>query len=542
MDLFINKLAEGTAIKATDYTVFDVANTTTGSFSTQKISYASFTKQLSSDISANVKTLIDALQANLNTTNTNLANKLDKKGLTYNASERMTGTLYIPTLCATEIAHFSNNINVYNNFIQNVKDPVLGQDAVNKRTLLSAISAIDIPGGGSFLAKSGDAMTGGNLTLFNEPTSAKHSTTKKYVDDQITPLNTTINGISNLLKNYVALSGGAGATMTSGFITAPNVNPPTDDKHLSNKKYVDDQITTRTASFVTTTTLGTMYVAKAGDTMTGALNLPLSAPNADTQATNKKYVDDKFTNINLSNYLTVASANSTYLKKDGDTMTAGDLTLFRDPTQPKHATTMQWVSGQITTRTANFITNTTADVSYVRKTGDSMSGFLTLNAPPTANNHSSTKKYVDDQISSNISSLSSSYVKKAGDTMNGSLYLIGPPVSTNEAATKGYVDGCNVYSLNVTAITADLTHANSVVGINNAAPITFTIPNNTTAPFVIGTNIVIHQQGIGQINIIGNAGVTILAATNKTRTFTKDSCVALFKVAINSWLLGGDLI
>ena len=38
MDLFINKLAEGTAIKATDYTVFDVANTTTGSFSTQKIS------------------------------------------------------------------------------------------------------------------------------------------------------------------------------------------------------------------------------------------------------------------------------------------------------------------------------------------------------------------------------------------------------------------------------------------------------------------------------------------------------------------------
>ena len=378
MDLFINKLAESTAIKATDYTVFDVANTTTGSFSTRKISYASFTKQLSADISANVKTLIDALQANINTTNTSLANKLDKKGLTFNSSERMTGTLYIPTLCATEIAHFSNNINVHNNFIQNVKDPVLDQDAVNKRTLLSAVNTLSIPVGTNFLSKTGDVMTGGNLTLSAEPTIPKHATTKFYVDGEITSVKTLISNGANLLKNYVALSGGAGATMTAGFITAPNVNPPTDDKHLSNKKYVDDQITTRTANLVTTTTLGTTYVARAGDTMTGALNLPLSAPNADTQATNKKYVDDKFTGINLGNYLTTASADSTYLKKSGDTMTAGDLTLFRDPTQPKHATTMQWVSGQITTRTANLVTNTTADTTYVKKAGDTMTGSLAL--------------------------------------------------------------------------------------------------------------------------------------------------------------------
>ena len=490
MDLFINKLAEGTAIKATDYTVFDVANTTTGSFSTQKISYASFTKQLSSDISANVKTLIDALQANINTLNSNLATKLDKRGLTFNASERMTGTLYIPTLCATEIAHFSNNINVYNNFIRNVKDPVLDQDAVNKRTLLSAINAISAINPNGFLSKTGDVMTGGNLTLSAEPNIPKHATTKFYVDGEITSVKTLISNASNI-RGFIALSGGTGAVMTAGFITAPNENPPNDNKHLSNKKYVDDQITTRTANFVTNTSLGTTYVARAGDTMTGALNLPLATPTGDTQATNKKYVDEKVAGINLGNYLTTATADATYVKKAGDTMTGA------------------------------------------------------LNLPlsaPNSNTQAANKKYVDDQISSNISSLSSSYVKKSGDTMTGALNLIGPPVSTNEAATKGYVDACNVYSLNVTAITANLTHANSVVGISNAAPITFTIPNNNTAPFVIGTNIVIHQQGNGQINIIGNTGVTILAATNKTRTFTKDSCVALFKVAINSWLLGGDLI
>jgi len=341
MDLFINKLTEGTAIKATDYTVFDVANTTTGDFSTQKISYASFTKQLSSDISSNIKTLIDALQANINTLNSNLATKLDKKGLTYNSGERMTGTLYIPTLCATEIAHFNNNINLYNNFIQNVKDPVLDQDAVNKRTLLSAINTIPAISPNNFISKSGDVMTGGNLTLSAEPTISKHATTKFYVDSEITSVKTLITNGSNLLKNYVALSGGSGAIMTAGFITAPNTNPPTDDKHLSNKKYVDDQITTRTSNFVTTTTLGTTYVAKAGDTMTGALNLPIAAPTINTQAANKKYVDDQITTINnnLGNFITTTNAGATYVAKAGDTMT-GSLALkgFSEKTGTSTAT------------------------------------------------------------------------------------------------------------------------------------------------------------------------------------------------------------
>ena len=383
MDLFINKLTEGTAIKATDYTVFDVANTTTGDFSTQKISYASFTKQLSSDISSNIKTLIDALQANINTLNSNLATKLDKKGLTYNSGERMTGTLYIPTLCATEIAHFNNNINLYNNFIQNVKDPVLDQDAVNKRTLLSAINTIPAISPNNFISKSGDVMTGGNLTLSAEPTISKHATTKFYVDSEITSVKTLITNGSNLLKNYVALSGGSGAIMTAGFITAPNTNPPTDDKHLSNKKYVDDQITTRTSNFVTTTTLGTTYVAKAGDTMTGALNLPIAAPTINTQAANKKYVDDQITTINnnLGNFITTTNAGATYVAKAGDTMTGALNLPIAAPTINTQAANKKYVDDQITTinnNLGNFITTTNAGATYVAKAGDTMTGSLAL--------------------------------------------------------------------------------------------------------------------------------------------------------------------
>jgi hypothetical protein len=37
----------------------------------------------------------------------------------------------------------------------------------------------------------------------------------------------------------------------------------------------------------------------------------------------------------------------------------------------------------------------TADTRYVNASGDTMSGFLTLNADPTSNLHAATKQYVD---------------------------------------------------------------------------------------------------------------------------------------------------
>lgn len=42
---------------------------------------------------------------------------------------------------------------------------------------------------------------------------------------------------------------------------------------------------------------------------------------------------------------------------------------------------------------------TTEIAKYVKKAGDTMTGYLTLNAAPTLDLHSATKKYVDDQIS-----------------------------------------------------------------------------------------------------------------------------------------------
>ena len=54
------------------------------------------------------------------------------------------------------------------------------------------------------------------------------------------------------------------------------------------------------------TALNNAKVAKAGDTMTGPLVLPVAAPTSDPQAANKKYVDDKIASIPTPSSLTVS--------------------------------------------------------------------------------------------------------------------------------------------------------------------------------------------------------------------------------------------
>jgi hypothetical protein len=92
-----------------------------------------------------------------------------------------------------------------------------------------------------------------------------------------------------------------------------------------------------------------------------------------------------------------------------------------------------------------------------------------------------------------------------------------------------------------TSSTLELSASNRIVGVNSATPITITIPVDSITNFDIGTNIVIYQKGLGQVTLSGAVGVTLLSNSSKVKLTGQYSSVALFKLAANSWLLGGDL-
>lgn len=75
-------------------------------------------------------------------------------------------------------------------------------------------------------------------------------------------------------------------------------------------------------------------------------------------------------------------------------------------------------------------------ITFVNKTGDTMTGPLILSGDPTQALGAATKQYVD----SASSSLSSSKVNKSGDTMTGLLVLSADPSTNLGAATKQYAD------------------------------------------------------------------------------------------------------
>jgi len=298
-DSFINKLEESSAVKLTDYTVFDIVNNDSGQYFTKKVTLKTLSENLTGTIVDSIQSKIDALQLSLNTVSTEISNKLDKRGYEYNSpNNKMTGTLLINAqLSVNNVSHFSNNLNVHNNKIVNLNDPTDDYDAVNKKYLTTKLGELSIPNTSNYLIKTGDVMTGGNLTLFNEPQNNKHATTKYYVDTSLSAVSATILNKTNL-SDYIPLSGG---TMTGGYITAAS-DYPTDDRHLSTKKYIVDKFVPLDPRVTgKNTILAPLYFDS--DYTTGATNNLIFST--------KKYVDERFTGVPLSNYLPIAGGTLT---------------------------------------------------------------------------------------------------------------------------------------------------------------------------------------------------------------------------------------
>jgi len=89
--------------------------------------------------------------------------------------------------------------------------------------------------------------------------------------------------------------------------------------------------------------------------------------------------------------------------------------------------------------------------------------------------------------------------------------------------------------------TLSLLDDSSVIMIDNLSiPNTVTIPNNSTAAFIVGTQITILQKNTGQTTILGAPGVTVRSTpTNRLRAIW--SSASLIKIGTNEWVVVGDL-
>jgi hypothetical protein len=121
----------------------------------------------------------------------------------------------------------------------------------------------------------------------------------------------------------------------------------------------------------------------------------------------------------------------------------------------------------------------------------------------------------------------------AQDTGGGtfaSKYVTGAEVRNRARAT---------YTSQHTLVLSD---ANKVVEMNiSSGSNNLIVPTNASVPFPSGTIITLAQYGAGQVNIIGDTGVTLRSSGGKNKTAAQYSVATLYKRDTNEWYLYGDL-
>ena len=230
------------------------------------------------------------------------------------SGDTMTGALNLPA--PTENANAANKKYVDDKDAE--LDAAIKKEVQDRETAIEGIQTeIDGVTGdlSGYLPLTGGTMTG--ALNVQTPTEDANAATKAYVDQAVqnatdpelegrvealeTSQATQDTEIANLKNGTTALpyikDTGDTVTGTYNFTGADlTVKTPTADASPATKAYVDSKITN-----LENGSTALPYVKKAGDSMTGALNMSnnkvtnVADPTADGDAVNKKYVDDKAT-------------------------------------------------------------------------------------------------------------------------------------------------------------------------------------------------------------------------------------------------------
>jgi len=124
----------------------------------------------------------------------------------------------------------------------------------------------------------------------------------------------------------------------------------------------------------------------------------------------------------------------------------------------------------------------------------------------------------------------------------GSTGPTGPGVTgpTGPTGPTGEWDTAQVIDTKSTTYTAVLLDAGKLLKFTNSSTVDLVIPTNASDAFEIGQRIDLTQFGTGQVEVVGDTGVTIRATpTNKLRA--QYSVASVIKIATDEWLLAGDL-
>ena len=315
----------------------------------------------------------------------------------------------------------TGSLDMRGNTIYNVADPVNPQDVVTK------VYVDNTKGSGVIGRKTKDGVSIRETMDFLEkqriknlpaPIDGKDAVNREYVDSLA--INHPFEFIDNTYQ--------AKADLDLKGNKIKNLCSPFDDGDAATKGYLD----TQSAAFLKVDQ--GIYEAKADINLDKIYTVyNVKAPIDEGHVTDKKYVDDQ---INF---------NSAFSKKNGGYEAKGHIYLrrnkilgLREPEQPGEPTTKKYVDNIY-----NNLFNQYVDVddNIISGKNVDMEGNQVLNLPePAADHEPATKRYVDDLQTQHVDQKGNIKFGRNVNLDNKRIFAMKEPRKANEGANKKYVD------------------------------------------------------------------------------------------------------